>query len=176
MATQEATRPTSRQVLQERGASATRSLRELLHLPSDLNDLSVLSTALAEIATEEGRRNPQFASAVRKRYDELAELRGRPTRRAPRASKEPLPPLVAIRRDTTYRDVDPFKPPDPKFLTYVYGRNQLARALKEYTVDMLKLTAAAYEAKYPGTKPTNRGHREPLIAYIVEQSGKEETS
>lgn len=166
------TTQTARQILQQRGADATRTLREVLDLPSDLSDLSVLSTALAEVAAEEGRRNPQFARVVRSRYEELMELRGRPAKRATRPAKEPLPPLVPIGRvpGTVF---DPMAPPDPHLITQVYGRHQLARALQDYSAEMLKRAAAELEVRHPDTKPANRSRKEALIAYIVEQSGKE---
>lgn len=175
MATRQATAQatqTPRQMLQDRGANATRRLRELLDLPTDLTDLSLLSTALAEVATEEGGRNRQFASAVRKRYDELTALRGQPTKRGSRPAKEPLPPLVPIGR-VPGRAIDPYAPPDPHFLTQVYGRHQLARALQDYSRDTLKRTAAELEQRHPGTKPASRSLKDALIVYIVEQSAKE---
>jgi len=118
------------------------------------------------------RQNARFAGEVRKVYDELAALH-RPTGKGAQAKAEALPPLVPVRTDLPYRKIDPYAPPDPAFLTLVYGRHQLARALQDYTVDMLKLTAANIEARHPGTKPRNRGQRQPLIAYIVEQYNKE---
>lgn len=85
---------------------------------------------------------------------------------------ESLPPLVPIRTDLPLAPPDPYSPPDPATLIRTYGVAQLARALHDYSVDSLKQTASKLEARYPGTKPKNRGHRAALIAYIVEQSTK----
>lgn len=154
----------SRQGLRERGAEATRNLREAMRLPTNPGDTTILGMALAEVAAVEGRRNPQFASEVRRRYEELqGQQRQRQTR-------EELPPLKPVRTDLPWRPIDPAAPPDPQFLIQVYGRHQLGRALQEYTVAILKRTAAVIERQNPGTKPANRGRKEPLIAYILEHS------
>lgn len=156
-----------RSTLRQRGAEATRALRTALNLPPDISDNTILSTALAEIAAEEVQCNPGFARNVRSRYDELIATHGRPvTRKAP---AQALPPLVPIGHVPGYH-VDPFNAPDPHFLVRLYGHDQLARALYDYTVDMLKETAAQLEREHPGTKPDNRGRRDALIAYIVEQT------
>jgi hypothetical protein len=80
-----------------------------------------------------------------------------------------LEPLVAIRH--TGGDIDPFAPPDPQVLKYVYGADKLSRALQDYSIDKLKQAASVLERSYPGTKPANRSRRDALIAYIVEHSG-----
>jgi hypothetical protein len=85
----------------------------------------------------------------------------RPRGKATQANAEELPPLVPVRTDLPYRKIDPYSPPDPAFLTLVYGRHQLARALQDCTLDMLKQTAAEIEAAHRGTKPKNRGQRQP---------------
>jgi hypothetical protein len=109
---------------------------------------------------------------VRSSLDRPAALAAlqRPRGKAATAKAEALPPLVPVRTDLPYRKIDPYSPPDPAFLTLVYGRHQLARALQDYTVDMLKLTAAKIEAAHSGTKPKNRGQRQTLIDYIVQYS------
>lgn len=173
MATQQGTAQTTRQLLQERGANATRDLRKTLQLVADVNDTSILGTALAEAAIEESRHNPRFADDIRRRYDEMMGMRNTPTKRTTPKAKEPLPPLVPIGR-VAHTAFDPFAPPDPHFLTQVYGRHQLVRALQDYSVESLKRTVAALEARHPGTKPTNRGRKDPLIAYIVEQYDSEQ--
>jgi len=79
---------------------------------------------------------------------------------------------VPIRRDLPYRAIDPTAPPDPKWLTMAYGHHQLARALQDYTLDMLKMTADRVQAEHPGTRPANRGRKAAVIAYIVQYSGE----
>jgi hypothetical protein len=84
-----------------------------------------------------------------------------------------LPPLVPIRRIEGPLNIDPFRVPDPERLAYIYGKNQLARALQELRVETLKQMAAKIEQRYVGTKPTNRGRANALIAYIVEHTDQE---
>jgi hypothetical protein len=151
-------------------------LGEVLHLTDDALDSKLLGTALAEIVAEESRRNSPFAQAVRQRYQELVTLRGSVKGRR-RTKQEPLPPLIP--RPETFGNVphyrlDPYAPPNLQNIILVYGRHQLARALYDYSVDALKRAATMYEAKHPGTKPTNRGQRDPLIAYVVEQYDREQ--
>src|SRR5215813_15174701 len=135
MRTRAGTAQAKRQTLSERGAQATKNLREAMHLPTHAGDTVILGMALAEAAAEEGKRNPTFAAEVRRRYEELAASRRSST------TKAQLPPLIAIRHDLGYREVNPFAPPDPAWLTQVYGSHQLGRALQEYTLDILKRTA-----------------------------------
>jgi hypothetical protein len=82
MRTRQGTAQATRQTVQQRGAAATKDLREALRLPVNLSDTSILGTALAEAAAREIRRHSQFASEVRQRYDELAALRSPAARRA----------------------------------------------------------------------------------------------
>jgi hypothetical protein len=135
-----------------------------MHIPTNPSDAGILGTALAEAAAEEGKHNARFAEDVRRRYE---ELRGQ---QRTTAKRETLPPLVPIRTDLPWRGIDPFAPPDPKFLIQVYGKQQLDRALREYSIPVLKRTAEVVERAHPGTKPTNRGQRDALIAYIVAHS------
>jgi hypothetical protein len=154
--------------VKQRGETATQSLRQALNLPAATGDAAVLGTALAEIASEESTRNTRFADAVRERYRELMAQQPAP-KPGSTSPKEELPPLVPIRRIEGYR-ADPFKPPDPRFLIQLYGHHQLARALQDYTLEMLKETAVKVQQEHPGTKPTSRSNKKAVIAYIVEHS------
>ena len=129
--TAQATRPSLRQ----RGVDATRNLRNALDLPANVGDSTVLGAVLAEVAAEEGRRNPRFATEVRRRYEE-AMATHKPAQTGSRQTKE-LPPLVPIRRIEGAHKLDPFLPPDPAYFVRLYGKNQLERALQGYTVDSL---------------------------------------
>jgi hypothetical protein len=162
---------TTKQVLQQRAVEATRNLRAALNLPSEVDDTGILGTALAEQAAEESRRNPQFARGVRQRYEELAALRGTTTKPAPK--KRALPPLVPVgQMEPGERfHLDPFAPPDPRFLIRVYGIGQLDRALQDYTLNDLKQASAKIEATHPGTKPRTKASKQPIIDYIVRYSG-----
>jgi hypothetical protein len=164
----------TQQALRERGTAATARLREAMKLSAMPVDTAILSTALAEVAAEEGQRNPTFADAVRERYIAIANLRQSSTGGGGRTVSAPKSELIPIGSIPGWK-VDPLAPPNPHALTQVYGRGQLARALDDYTVDALKETAAQFEAKFPGTKPTNRGQRVPLITYIVNQYDLEQS-
>jgi hypothetical protein len=168
MRTRASTAQAVRQTLQQRGADATHQLRAALDLPADLNDTTILGTALAEAAAGEVRLNAQFRAEVRRRYDELTALRSVPAKRQPAKPKVVLGPLVAIRH--TGAPIDPFAPPDPKTLMYVYGDDKLGRALHEYTLDDLKRTSATIEAAHPGTKPRSKAVKQAVIDYIVRYS------
>lgn len=158
----------TRQAVQGRGAEATRSLRERLHLPSNVSDVEILNAALAEAAAEEIKRNAQFASDISRRYEELATMRGQSATRTASRAKEEQEPLVPIRH--TGARIDPSAPPDPQTLKYVYGDDKLGRALQDYLLSMLKQTSARIEAQHPGTKPTNRAIKQSVIDYIVQYS------
>lgn len=163
---------TRAQTLKERGADATRRLREVLLLAPDLTDTTVLGTALAEYIVEKSQSDPHIAQELRSRYDDLAAQSGRGAKRTS-IQKETLPsPLVPVGHAQPGErfTIDPFAPPDPQFLIRVYGRDQLAQALEPYMVDMLKQTAASIEREHPETKPTNRGQKKALIDYIVKYS------
>jgi hypothetical protein len=90
------------------------------------------------------------------------------------ATKAPLAELVPIGNMPAGYRTDPFSSPIPDHLVRVFGRPQLARALHEYTVAALKETADQYQARHPGTKPTNRGRRDALTAYIIGQYDQEQ--
>lgn len=98
------------------------------------------------------------------------------SRLSARPKSELLPSLIPIRHDLPLQKSDPYSPPNPAYLVLAYGRSQLARALQGYSVDSLKQTSAQFEAKFPGSKPTNRGQRAPLIAYIVAQYDREQAN
>src|SRR5260370_42713667 len=72
------------QTLRERGAEATRRLREALQIAPDLNDATILGTALAEYGAERSQSDPRIAQELRRRYDELIAQSGRGAKRVPR--------------------------------------------------------------------------------------------
>jgi hypothetical protein len=175
MSTSAGTRSTSRanarERLRQRGIEATRHLNDTLRLSAVTSDTKLLGTAVAEIVVEESARNPQLAGRIRARYDELVSLRGAP-KTGNATKREELPPLTPIRTDLPYRYSEPGAPPDPKWLIQVYGQRQLARALQDYSLDMLKMTADKVQAEHPGTRPANRGRKAAVIDYIVKYSGE----
>jgi hypothetical protein len=158
---------TARQALKQRGVEATQHLRDVLGLASESIDAGVLGTALAEAAAREIRRNSQFGRDVSHLYKDMMETQVRPTPPKPPKTKQ-VEPLVAIRH--TGRNPDPYAPPDPKELMYVYGEDKLARALQDYTVDKLKQTAEIVQQAHPGTRPASKARKSALIEYIVQYS------
>jgi hypothetical protein len=149
----------------QRVTLAAESVAQYLHL----DDPKRVSAALAEIVAEEVVRNPSFASRVRTRYEELApskRRRGGSTRITdpkPPKTKRTLVPLKIVETG----DVNIGAALDPYWLYEVYGADQLADALDEYTVASLKEAVEFVQERHPGTKPTNKGHREPIIEYVV---------
>jgi len=158
---------TPAQVLRERAAKATQDLRDALRLPSDLSDATVLGTALSEAAAREIRRNAGFGQEVRRLYDEISQART-PTGGDGARRKVPSEPLIALRH--TGGRIDPFAPPDPKTLIYVYGEDKLGQALRTYTMDLLKEAADNIQREHPGTRPASRTRKDALVDYIVQYS------
>jgi hypothetical protein len=121
-------------------------------------------TKIAKLAQQLAQTRSEYAAHQR------GETVAKATKTTTRTATPREAPLVPIRRDLPFRDLDASAPPDPAYIIQAYGAHQLARALHDYGVDALKLTAANVEAKHPGTKPTNRGQKKPLIDYIVKHS------
>ncbi len=172
MAGQQSTAGTAQAVhptLKQRGDNATRDLRQAAHLPTNPQDSNVLLTALAEAATREARRNPQFASDIQRTYAQILAMRGRAGQGKSKGAQPQLPPLVALHPDPTY-PIDTFGPIDIPYLIRVYERQQLGRALYEYGLDKLKQASAPIEAAHPGTKPKNKSSKQSVIDYIVKHS------
>ena len=99
MAGQQSTAGTAQAVhptLKQRGDNATRDLRQAAHLPTNPQDSNVLLTALAEAATREARRNPQFASDIQRTYAQILAMRGRAGQGKSKGAQPQLPPLVAL--------------------------------------------------------------------------------
>lgn len=145
----------------QRSAEAARQAAELL----GLQDVKAVAAALAETALRNVRRDPAFADHVRLLYNEMAK-----TARPKRAPAQPTAERVELvpREQVTAREPNPGGAPDPYYLLELYGADQLAFALARYKVADLKLAAELVQQRNPGTKPTNKGNRDALIAYIVQ--------
>lgn len=145
---------------QQRGAEATRRLREVL----GLSDLKVLATALAEIAADEAQHNVDFGDRIRHAYREIELLptQNRSSRKI--ASKPKLIPIAA----PGVVDIDPHGDLNPFSLVQLYGANQLRAALTEYSLSRLKEASAIVEQRNPSTKPKNKSRKDTIIDYIVE--------
>jgi hypothetical protein len=120
-----------------------------------------VSLALAEVAAQEAERNHVFAERIRTAYAALAPTKQRTKMLT--AFDVKLVPIKHIQG----RELNPAAPLDPYFLFEVYGSAQFPTALSIFPVAKLKEGAAIVERRNPGTKPTNRGQKQPLIDYIV---------
>lgn len=148
--------------LQQRAAAATAELKRIL----GLDDLKLLSAAVAEVAAAEAAASADFAARIRSAYTDLAALRGRRSRSAaaspsPRAQLTPLPGSEGAR-------FDPFAPLDPYVLLRLYGLAQLRDALSAYSLAALREATAAVQAHNPTTQPKDRRTKAALISYIVD--------
>lgn len=135
----------------------------------------MVSAIVSQVTRGRYSANFSAASAGSNRATKASGERSAP-RRSTRAKPEALPPLTPVRHDLPLQKSDPYSPPNPTYLVLAYGRPQLVRALQDYSVDSLKQTSAQFELKFPGTKPTNRGQRASLIAYIVAQYDREQAN
>lgn len=147
---------------QQRAVDATSRLRQVL----EVDDLKMLSTALAEVAADEAKHNPDFARRIRDVYQELID--SAPKKRTPPAKETatgvalvPLPGTEGLR-------VDPFAPLDPYLLTRIYGSHQLRAALGVYSLPKLKQALAVVEERHPDAKPKSKGQKQAVLDYIVE--------
>lgn len=127
-----------------------------------LPDVKRVSVALAEIAAQEAERNRAFAERVRALYVSLAPTRERT--KMVTAFDVKLVPIKHVQG----RELNPAEPLDPYFLLEIYGPAQFPTALSIFPVAKLKEGAAIVERRHPGTKPTNRGQKQPLIEYMVQ--------
>lgn len=148
--------------LQQRAAAATAELKRIL----GLDDLKLLSAAVAEVAATEAATSADFAARIRSSYTDLAALRGRRSRSAPaapssRAQLTPLPGSEDFR-------FDPYAPLDPYILLRLYGPEQLGDALSAYSLAALREATTSVQARNPTTQPKDRRTKAALIRYIVD--------
>lgn len=152
----------SKPTVQQRAVAATAQLKRSL----GLDDLKLLSAAVAEAAAQEVVKNPEFSTRVRSIYAELASSPVRQSRS--RASQQPLSQLVPLPGNEGMR-FDPFAPLDPSLLLRLYGPQQLRTALNAYSLKALREATSAVQARYPDTKPTDRRTKDALVTYLVER-------
>lgn len=152
----------SPRTVQQRAAEATGRLRRTL----EVDDLKLLSAAVAEVAADTAERDPRFAQRIRETYQDLYALRAtRPVRRTGSEVKDVA--LVPIGSMGDVR-IDPYAPLDAYTLHQLYGSSQLRSALSVYSLPKLKQALAPVEQRHPGTKPTSRAEKDSIIDYIVE--------
>jgi hypothetical protein len=138
-----------------------------LRLAVGLEDLKVLSAAVAEVAARFAEEDPHFKRAVQDAYqDLLAAQKTRPLRQPLRPSTRPQ--LTPVGSAEGF-DMGPGAPLNPKALLALYGAGQLRTALEGYSLAALKGAATEIEASHPDTKPKNRGRKDDVIDYIVAQ-------
>jgi hypothetical protein len=153
---------------QDRNVTATKRFCEVLGLPVlTAKELKHLTTALAEAATEEVRRNPAFGERIRAIFREVSEVAAPPRSSGAARGRQAKPKLVPLGL------VDPGlfgpdKPVDPYVLHVLYGDAQLRLALSSYPAATLKKAAAIVEQNHSGTMPTGRSTKAALIDYIVQ--------
>lgn len=152
---------------QERAGLATRRLCEALGVgtlkPKDLKNLSV---ALAEAATDELDRHPEFAERVLRIFHDLATAsspKAAGKRSASRSAKPKLEPIGHV--DPAL--LGPDMPLDPYVLQQLYGDFQLRGALDGRSLKALKQAASIVQQRHPGTDPASRTQKTALIDYIV---------
>jgi hypothetical protein len=149
----------------QRATQAAQQAAEFL----ELSDARAVAAALTEVALQGVRVDATFAARVRSLYGEIvtsgkSKRTPTPTQRAQRAA--PDVELVPRRHIGTH-DANPGAAPDPAYLLELYGPDQLPLALARYKLPDLKLAAELVQQRNPGTKPTNKGNRDALIAYIA---------
>jgi len=155
------TRSTSRRTTSQRASEATTHLRQVL----ELDDLKILSTALAEVAAKEAQNNAAFAEQIRNVYAEI--LAANPTKSTvTKKSSEPakLIPIGNIEDET----VSPYGELNPRIILKLYGAEQFPTALGEYTLVSLKEAAELIIQQHPGTKPKSKSKKDDVIAYIIQ--------
>lgn len=159
------TTATKAPTLNQRAITATAHLREVLQL----DDIKVLSVAVAEVAADEAENNARFAERIRAVYQELlASRKTQPLRQKrgnPDIATVPLIPIAGVSDD----DIDPFAPLSAYRLLRTYGPHQLRQALSVYSMTTLKQALAEVLERNSGTKPQNRSRKDSVIDYIVEQ-------
>jgi hypothetical protein len=92
-----------------------------------------LARVLLAAAAEEVERSPAFAERVRALLSPTVDQAAVP----PAARRTRLLPVSRI----TEAELDPFAPPDPRYLLRLYGAAQLPAALAEYSYVMLRAAA-----------------------------------
>src|SRR5262245_47269171 len=109
------TTATKARSLNQRAVEATSRLRDAL----ELEDVKVLSAAVAEAAADEAISNPRFATRVQALYQELLSLQK--TRPVTRDKDKPvLVPLIPISGDS-HNVIDPYAPLSAYLLLEYYG-------------------------------------------------------
>lgn len=129
-----------------------------------LEDTKRLGIALTAAAVEELARSPIFASRVRAIY---ASLPSSPVPRKKETTAKALTVDVTPIKHVDGFSLNPAMPLDPYLIYEAYGAKQFATVLDLFTVPKLKEAAKRVEERNPGTKPTNRGTKVPLIDYLV---------
>lgn len=153
---------------EDRAVLATRRLCETLELGNlKPKDLKNLTTALAEIAADEAKRNTAFAQKILAVFRQLTPVAApaAPRARGRTPSRPIKPKLVPI------RSYDPGifggdKPIDPYMLLHIYGEHQLRAALEELPPAELKRSVQIVEDRHPGTKPGGRAAKAALVDYV----------
>lgn len=160
-----ASHTTANLTIQQMSAAATRELCDAIGLGAiKPTDMKYLTLALAEVAAEEARRNPGFATRVCGRYHSLLPVKAPPKPKPIDRTRVTLVPIGTVDESL----LDPYAPPNPWALQQLYGDRQLAQALNRYSLAKLKEAVALVQERFPGTKP-QRLTKPGITDYIIGQ-------
>jgi hypothetical protein len=153
------------ETISQRNTRVSRAFGEALGLGNlTAKDVTLLTIALIEVATRRAGSDRAFAAQVRRTFGELAAC--------PPVARKPKKPeafaALALIGPIDLSRLRPHGALDPFALYEAYGDVQAEQVLKDLTLDDLKASAGIVEQRHPGTKPTSRRARSPLIIYIME--------
>src|SRR5689334_1991307 len=131
-----------------------------------IEDSALLATAVLEVIADEVGWNGDVGQRIRDAYRDLLQLPSL-TKGKLRPPKPAPVKLVPVGKVDESR-IKPYGLLDPYLLFDLYGAAQLRLALDGYSLAKLKEGMAAVAARNPGTKPTSKASKAPLIDYIVE--------
>lgn len=146
---------------------ATKQFCEVLGLGTiKAADLKSVELALLVTATDEIRRNAQFAERVREACRPV--LAKAPKSPAPRESKRNTPER-ALRPSSqaTRSRFSARAPADPYAYWDTYRDDRFHSALSDWHIEELKKAAEVVQQRHPGTKPKSKNRRADMIDYIV---------
>lgn len=151
----------------KRKLSATEAAKQAAYVLG-LEDHKLVGIALAEVGAERVAADREFAQKVRALYTILQATAEQPKTTAPARGRTSTQVELIPRKIIEGQSFDPAAPLDPYFLVEVFGVEQLQAALEREPAFRLKEAAVLVEQRNPGTKPTNRGQKKALIAYMLQ--------
>ena len=146
--------------LQQRSTEATNKLKKLV----GVDDLKILSAALAEVAAKEAEVNPQFAEKIKQTCSDFALNAKKSAATGKRSGIVQLVPTgtPTIGAASWTGELNPYR------LYQLYGAEQFHLSLEQYSLSTLKEGLELVIAKHPGTKPKTKSKKSDIIDYMVE--------